>query len=114
MSNRLRRPSFAVVRAFALIAIAAVTLFTITAATNAAGFSFINSVSAFFGLQNVSTELGASPVAPGDVSIAAFGVPYTQNFNTLPSSGSATWTNDSTIAGWFHARTGTGTTIVAN
>ncbi|HEX6186225.1 MAG TPA: hypothetical protein VFZ44_20215 [Pyrinomonadaceae bacterium] len=42
------------------------------------------------------------------------GVPYTQNFDTLPASGSATWTNNSTIPGWFHARTGTGTTIVAN
>jgi hypothetical protein len=27
---------------------------------------------------------------------------------------SATWTNNSTIPGWYHARTGTGTTIVAN
>ncbi len=42
------------------------------------------------------------------------GVPYTQSFDTLPASGSATWTNNSTIPGWFHARTGTGTTIVAN
>ncbi|HEX5706267.1 MAG TPA: endonuclease/exonuclease/phosphatase family protein [Pyrinomonadaceae bacterium] len=42
------------------------------------------------------------------------GTPYTQNFDTLPASGSATWTNNSTIPGWFHARTGTGTTIVAN
>ena len=42
------------------------------------------------------------------------GVPYTQNFDTLPATGSATWTNNSTIPGWFHARTGTGTTIVAN
>jgi predicted extracellular nuclease len=44
----------------------------------------------------------------------SLGVPYTQNFDTLPASGSATWTNNSTIPGWFHARTGTGTTIVAN
>ena len=50
----------------------------------------------------------------GQVSITTLGVPYTQNFDTLPSSGSATWTNNSTIPGWFHARTGTGTTIVAN
>lgn len=50
----------------------------------------------------------------GQVSITTLGVPYTQNFDTLPASGSATWTNNSTIPGWFHARTGTGTTIVAN
>ena len=52
--------------------------------------------------------------ASAQVSVTAFGVPYTQNFDTLPASGSATWTNNSTIPGWFHARTGTGTTIVAN
>src|SRR5687767_14957600 len=48
------------------------------------------------------------------VSVTTLGVPYTQDFDTLPASGSATWTNNSTIPGWFHARTGTGTTIVAN
>jgi hypothetical protein len=48
------------------------------------------------------------------VSLTTLGTPYTQSFDTLPASGSATWTNDSTIPGWFHARTGTGTTIVAN
>ena len=48
------------------------------------------------------------------VSITTLGVPYTQNFDTLIASGSATWTNNSTIPGWFHARTGTGTTIVAS
>jgi hypothetical protein len=47
-------------------------------------------------------------------SLTTLGVPYTQSFDTLPASGSATWTNNSTIPGWFHARTGTGTTIVAN
>lgn len=48
------------------------------------------------------------------VSVTTIGTGYTQNFDTLPASGSATWTNNSTIPGWFHARTGTGTTIVAN
>lgn len=48
------------------------------------------------------------------VSITTLGVPYTQNFDTLIASGSTTWTNNSNIPGWFHARTGTGTTIVAN
>ncbi len=52
--------------------------------------------------------------AAGPVSLSTLDVPYTQNFDTLPASGSATWINNSTIPGWFHARTGTGTTIVAN
>ena len=58
--------------------------------------------------------VGIAPEAAAQVSLTTFGVPYTQDFNTLPASGSATWTNNSTIPGWFHARTGTGTTIVAN
>jgi len=48
------------------------------------------------------------------VSLTSLGTPHTQNFDALPVSGSATWTNNSTIPGWFHARTGTGTTVVAN
>src|SRR5262245_32822312 len=48
------------------------------------------------------------------VSLTTLGTPYTQNFDTLPASGSTTWTNNSTIPGWYHARTGTGLTIVAN
>lgn len=52
--------------------------------------------------------------AKAQVSITTLGVPYTQDFDTLPASGSVTWTNNSTIPGWFHARTGTGTTLVAN
>ena len=47
-------------------------------------------------------------------SIAAFEVPLTEDFNSLISSSSATWVNDSTIPGWYTARTGTGTTIVAD
>ena len=52
--------------------------------------------------------------AAGQVSLTTLGTPHTQSFDTLPPSGSATWTNNSTIPGWFHARTGTGTTIVAS
>ena len=48
------------------------------------------------------------------VSLTSLGTAYTQAFDTIPASGSATWTNDTTILGWYHARTGTGTTIVAN
>ncbi len=39
---------------------------------------------------------------------------YSQNFNTLPSSGSATWSDHSTIPGWYAQRTGTGTSIAAS
>ena len=52
--------------------------------------------------------------AAGQISITTLNVPYTENFDTLPASGSTTWTNNSNIPGWFHQRTGTGTTIVAN
>src|SRR5690242_12657653 len=48
------------------------------------------------------------------VSLTTLDSPYTQNFDALPASGSVTWTNNSTIPGWYDARTGTGTTIVAN
>ncbi len=58
--------------------------------------------------------VGAAFPAAAQVSLTTLGTPYTQSFDTLPASGSATWTNNSTIPGWFHARTGTGTTIVAN
>lgn len=52
--------------------------------------------------------------AQAQISVTAFDTPVTQNFDALPASGSATWTNNVTLAGGFHARTGTGTTIVAN
>ena len=52
--------------------------------------------------------------AEAQVSLTTLGSPSTQNFDALPASGSATWANNSTIPGWYHARTGTGTTIVAN
>ena len=55
-----------------------------------------------------------APLASAQVSLTTLGSPSTQSFDTLPGSGSATWTNNSTIPGWFHARTGTGTTVVAN
>jgi uncharacterized repeat protein (TIGR01451 family) len=55
----------------------------------------------------------ATPAA-AQVSLTALDVPYAQSFDGLPASGSATWTNNSTIPGWYHARTGAGTTVVAN
>ena len=40
---------------------------------------------------------------------------YSQNFDTLPASGSATWADDSTLPGWYSQRTGgSGTTIEAS
>ena len=39
---------------------------------------------------------------------------YSQDFNSLLSSGSATWADNSTIPDWYTKRTGTGTTFVAN
>lgn len=40
---------------------------------------------------------------------------YTQDFNTLPSSGTTNpWTDDSTIAAWYAQRSGSGTTIAAD
>lgn len=57
--------------------------------------------------------LYAQPAA-AQVSITTLNVAYTENFDTLVPTGSTTFTNNSTIPGWFHARTGTGTTIVAN
>jgi hypothetical protein len=39
---------------------------------------------------------------------------YTQNFNTLITTGNATFTDNSTIAGLYAQRTGTGTSIAAD
>ena len=43
------------------------------------------------------------------------GSAYTQDFNTLPSSGSVSWTDNSTIAGWYvtDEKNGNSVTIVA-
>lgn len=48
------------------------------------------------------------------LSVTTLDVAITQNFDTLPAAGSATFVNDTTLPGWYSARTGTGTTIVAN
>jgi uncharacterized protein len=39
---------------------------------------------------------------------------YSQEFDTLISTGSTTWVNDNTLVGWYTARSGTGTTIAAD
>lgn len=38
---------------------------------------------------------------------------YSQDFNSLITSGNTTWTNNSTLANWYAQRSGTGSTIVA-
>lgn len=38
---------------------------------------------------------------------------YSQNFNSLPASGSPTWTDNSTLANWYAQRSGSGNTIIA-
>jgi hypothetical protein len=57
--------------------------------------------------------LAAAPLAAAPIALV-LDTPSTQNFNTLPQSGSLAWVNDSTIPGWYSVRTGTGTTIVAD
>lgn len=71
----------------------------------------VGSVPPVIGRSQSPTDIGEPLLG---VTLTTLGTPYTQNFDTLPASGSTTWTNDSNIPGWFHARTGTGTTIVAN
>ncbi len=40
----------------------------------------------------------------GQISITATATPFTQNFNTLANTGTNTWTDNSTIAGWYSNR----------
>ncbi|MDQ1636728.1 MAG: hypothetical protein QOF62_67 [Pyrinomonadaceae bacterium] len=55
-------------------------------------------IAIFFGSSLGRAERGISP----SVSIGSLGTPITQNFDTLATSGTAnTWTDDSTLAGWF-------------
>lgn len=61
----------------------------------------------------IALAFAAAPAA-AQIALTALDQPYTQSFDTLPASGSATWVNNSTVPGWFHARTGSGTTIVAD
>src|SRR5215813_552213 len=35
------------------------------------------------------------------IPITSFGTPSTQNFDTLANSGTPSWTDDSTLAGWY-------------
>ncbi|MCC6684397.1 MAG: hypothetical protein IT247_04940, partial [Bacteroidia bacterium] len=48
--------------------------------------------------------LGAAEVAQAQVSITSVGQTYSQNFNALPSSGTTTWSNNSTLSSWYADR----------
>ena len=48
------------------------------------------------------------------VTLNTLDVASTQSFDILPSSGSVIWVNNTTTPGWYYARTGTGTNIVAD
>ena len=61
----------------------------------------------------VLLAVGSSSLQAAPVAITGAGS-YSQDFDTLPASGSATWADDSTLPGWYSQRTGSGTTIEAN
>ncbi len=75
-------------------------------------FSAIAAVCVALVMADEGAPTAQSPA--GALTITSLGTPSVQDFNGLVTSGSATWTNDGTIPGWYHTRTGTGTTIVAN
>lgn len=65
-------------------------------------------------LAGILAVLSIAGAAGADIMMASTTGSYTQNFNTLISSGSGTWADDSTIDGWYAKRTGTGTSIAAD
>jgi hypothetical protein len=48
------------------------------------------------------------------ISLTGVSPSYGQNFDTLPSTGTPTFVQDSTISGWYGLRSGNGTTIIAD
>ena len=88
------------------------------ACTRAAPFESFGAAWKFFGFESIISAHQNIPPSDAEIpnpnlSITTLGVPIIQNFDTLPASGSATFVNDGTLPGWYSARTGTGTTIVA-
>jgi len=55
-----------------------------------------------------------TPVYSLPVGALSLSSAYSQNFNTLISSGTTPWTNGSTLSGWYTSRTGTGTLFHAS
>jgi hypothetical protein len=59
--------------------------------------------------------LGLMPDVSAQVSMSTASGSYTQDFNTLQSSGTGhTWMDNSTIANWYAQKTGTGSLYDAN
>lgn len=60
---------------------------------------------------------GVIQALPG-IEISSLPYSYSQTFDNpptnMPTSGSVTWVDDTTVSGWSSLRSGTGTTIVAN
>lgn len=55
-----------------------------------------------------------TPVYTLPVGALSLSSAYSQNFNSLISSGTTTWANGSTLSGWYTSRTGNGTSIIAD
>ncbi len=84
-------------------------LFQSMRSPNARAGSPCISVSAFASLRAAFALLLLSVAAPAlaQVSLTTLNTPYTQSFDSLPASASITWTDNSSILGWYLARTGT-------
>ncbi|MCA9064098.1 MAG: hypothetical protein KDA96_13595 [Planctomycetaceae bacterium] len=84
-------------------------MFSLIPRRRAAGFLKFPVCCTRSGLATV-TILGIAAVfcSPATQASVVYGVPnslYSQDFDTLANSGTPTWTNDSTIPGWYASRT---------
>lgn len=91
----------------AFVAITGGLLLTLaTAGASAAPFSSFDSFWEFFGYKilksNPKSALPDNPaIVNPNVTITTLGIPITQNFDTLANSGTPTWTDNSTLIGWY-------------
>ncbi len=96
--------------AFSLLLLGAIAVSLVSHASNKNSSNIPKSSILLWGnerIKGIVSMLDVSGSTPQtNISITTLGTPITQNFDTLLASGSATWTNDSTIQGWFHARSG--------
>ncbi|MGN6519541.1 MAG: ExeM/NucH family extracellular endonuclease [Dokdonella sp.] len=61
--------------------------------------------------------LALAAPSQAQVALTTLDTPYAQDFDSLPATGSSTWTDNSSIPGWYLARVGTPVapyTVVAN
>src|SRR5215467_10482281 len=72
----------------------------------------IRPLTLFIAITTIGVALHSSRLVPSSYaltnggSITALGVPLTENFDTLATTGtSITWTDNSTIPGWYSTRT---------